>query len=152
MIPSAIHMLRGLQALFAIIVLGLDAYGTCRDIEKCSKADSILVADFFNSSKFLIPCPGSIAFLVFAAVYTLLIVIPYTVLAPRYFGKLANKWAMLSAEMTTMLFWFGGFVASADLIRKLEVCRGVSLFQCNRRNCAGFFRVVSRLLLRVSIY
>lgn len=54
----------------------------------------------------------------------MLIIIPYTTLAPRYFGKLANKWAMLSAETTTMLFWFGGFVASADLIRKLEVCSG----------------------------
>jgi hypothetical protein len=62
--------------------------------------------------------------LIFAAVYTILIIVPYTVLAPRYFGKLANQWAMLSAEMTTMLFWFGGFVASADLLRKLEVCRG----------------------------
>lgn len=31
---------------------------------------------------------------------------------------------MLSAEMTTMLFWFCGFVASADLIRKLDVCQG----------------------------
>ena len=37
MIPSAIHMLRGLQALFAIIVLGLDSYGTCRDIESVLK-------------------------------------------------------------------------------------------------------------------
>jgi hypothetical protein len=84
----------------------------------------VAVANYFNSFTALPPVPGPVAFLVFTAVWTLLIIIPYTFIAPRYFPLLATKYPMLAAEASTMLFWFGGFVASADLIRQLEACSG----------------------------
>ena len=32
---------------------------------------------------------------------------------------------MLIAETSTCLFWFAGFIATSNLIRKLAVCRGL---------------------------
>lgn len=67
-LPTPLTALRCLQALLTILVLGLEAY----------------VASWYNSSPFLIPCPASVAFLIFVSVWTGLVVLPYVVFAPRY--------------------------------------------------------------------
>jgi hypothetical protein len=119
---NPMQILRALQALFAVIILGLDAYGEWFQLRDSSL--TCTVASWFNTSTTLPPVPGPVAFLVFTAVWTLLIIIPYTFIAPRYFPVLATKYPMLAAEASTMLFWFGGFVASADLLRQLDECSG----------------------------
>lgn len=68
--------------------------------------------------------PSQIAFLIFAAVWTVLIAVPYTTITPRYFPKVANKYVMLSMEVTTAVFWLGGFAGTADFVRKLVICDG----------------------------
>lgn len=61
-------------------------------------------------------------FYVFVAVFTLLVAVPYTILTPRYFPTLANKYAMLCAESATCIFWLAGFAAVADRMRKEDLC------------------------------
>ena len=46
---------------------------------------------------------------------------------------------MLIAETTTALFWFGGFVATADVLRKLTVCRGLVCHSARAATVLGSF-------------
>ena len=50
--------------------------------------------------------------MVFVSVWTLL-VLPYLALAPTFFERFANKFAILALDALTMLFWFSGFIALA---------------------------------------
>ncbi|KFY71415.1 hypothetical protein V499_08367 [Pseudogymnoascus sp. VKM F-103] len=86
---------RAVQALFAIIVLGLLADVT---------------TNWYTASE--------VNFLIFASVWTLLAV-AYLVIAPLTFPAAAHKHAILVAEALTMLFWFAGFIALADLLGKV---------------------------------
>ena len=58
---------------------------------------------------------SEVNFLIFASVWTLLAV-AYLVIAPLKFATAAHKYAVLVAESVTMLFWFAGFIALADLL------------------------------------
>ncbi|ETN36666.1 uncharacterized protein HMPREF1541_08944 [Cyphellophora europaea CBS 101466] len=94
--------LRATQTLFALLTLSLAAS----------------VAATFNNHSSSISSPRQVNFLIFTSLFTLLLIIPYTTLAPRFFPRLAQVHVMLSAEASTALFWFAGFIASADLLRK----------------------------------
>ncbi|KAL6165531.1 hypothetical protein ACJQWK_08755 [Exserohilum turcicum] len=85
--------LRGVQILFSIIVLGLTAY----------------LVDAYVSW-----VPGSVAFMLFSSIWTLLAV-AYLVLAPARFPAAAHKYAIAGVEFVTMIFWFAAFVAVASL-------------------------------------
>ncbi|KAK0112599.1 hypothetical protein ONS95_014342 [Cadophora gregata] len=85
--------IRAVQALFSIIVLGTLAYAADR---------------LFDS-------PSEINFLIFASVWTLL-ALAYLILAPMKFPQFAHKFAILGVEAVTMIFWFAGFIALADLL------------------------------------
>ncbi|RMD43685.1 hypothetical protein DV735_g1442, partial [Chaetothyriales sp. CBS 134920] len=103
---DALIVLRAAQAVVALIIMSILAS----------------VASSYNS---LSTCPSSIAFLIFTSVWTLLVVLPFTIAAPRYFPMLAHPYAMVVAESTTTILYFCGFIAVANLIRTLDVCRGV---------------------------
>ncbi|KAL6718543.1 hypothetical protein ACLMJK_004635 [Lecanora helva] len=81
--------IRGLQFLFAIIVLGLTGH----------------VASYGLT-------PSQDSFLLFAAVWTCIVVL-YLGLAPRFFPSLAHPFAILGLDAVTMIFWFAGFIALA---------------------------------------
>lgn len=89
--------LRGVQAVFSIIVLGLTAY----------------VVDAFTN-----PwgswSPDSVSFMLFTSIWTLLAV-AYLVLAPTRFPAAAHKFAIAGVEAVTMIFWFAAWVAVAAL-------------------------------------
>jgi hypothetical protein len=91
--PAIIMGLRGVQVLFSIIVLGLTAY---------------LVDAYITW------VPGSVAFMLFASIWTLLAV-AYLMLAPTRFPAAAHKYAIAGVEFVTMVFWFAAFVAVASL-------------------------------------
>ncbi|RMZ83835.1 hypothetical protein DV737_g1458, partial [Chaetothyriales sp. CBS 132003] len=103
---DALVVLRAAQAVVALIIMSIFAS----------------VASSYNR---LATCPTSIAFLIFTGVWTLLVILPFTVAAPRYFPKLAHPYAMVVAESTTTIFYFCGFIAVANLIRTLDTCRGL---------------------------
>ncbi|KAG4442556.1 hypothetical protein IFR05_001968 [Cadophora sp. M221] len=85
--------IRVVQAVFAIIVLGSLAYTA----DKAYKS------------------PSEVSFLIFASVWTLLALV-YLLLAPAKFPQFAHKFAILGVEAVTMIFWFAGFIALADLL------------------------------------
>lgn len=96
MLDIIIIALRAVQALFAIIVLGLTGH----------------VASYGDT-------PSSDSFLVFTSVWTLLILV-YLALAPRFFSALAHPIAMVGLDALTMLFWFAGFIALAVFHHQAE--------------------------------
>ena len=56
--------------------------------------------------------PSEINFLIFVAVWTLL-VLAFLLLAPKFFPKAAHNLVILALEFITMLLWFAGFIALA---------------------------------------
>lgn len=75
--------------------------------------------------------------MVFVPVWTLL-VLPYLALAPSFFERFANKFAILALDAVTMLFWFSGFIALAVYRNDdLEFCHGVRV--CNTITAAAVF-------------
>lgn len=55
------------------------------------------------------------SFVLFTSIWSLL-VLGYLILAPSRYPEFAHKFAILGVEFITMIFWFGGFVAFADLM------------------------------------
>jgi hypothetical protein len=106
---SPLNIVRCAQVLFALLTLALISS----------------VAAAFNANQTHISSPSQINFLIWCAVFTMLVVVPYTTLAPRYYPRLASAYVMLGAELTTALFWFAGFIATANLIRTAHTCIGV---------------------------
>ncbi|KAF2645311.1 hypothetical protein P280DRAFT_465161 [Massarina eburnea CBS 473.64] len=92
----AVLPLRGVQAIFSIIVLGLTAY----------------IIDV--TSTYWWHSWSSIDFMLFCSVWTILAV-AYLVLAPSRFPAAAHKFAIFGVEAITMIFWFAGWIAVASL-------------------------------------
>jgi hypothetical protein len=99
--------LRIIQLIFAIIVLGLEAY----------------VAHWWNTY-YHSGSPSQINFLIFCSIWTLL-ALTYLIVVPlRFADTIAHhKFAILGVEALTMLFWFAGFVALAVFLSG-RVCYG----------------------------
>lgn len=87
--------IRIVQALFAVIVLGVLAYASSNWAWWWS--------------------PSQINFLIFAAVWSLL-ALAYLTIAPARYPTAAHKFGILAAEVVTMIFWFSGFIALAVLL------------------------------------
>ncbi|KAF2228861.1 hypothetical protein EV356DRAFT_456887 [Viridothelium virens] len=94
--------LRVVQAVFAIIVLGLTAY----------------VANWWGGFWHAMS-PSEVNFLIFSSVWSLLALV-YLVLAPWRFPDAAHKFGILAAEAVTMIFWFAGFIALAVFLSNRE--------------------------------
>lgn len=147
--------LRIIQGLFALIILGLDAYRKPGHLPSSFPLSHIHLHQnhlnphptlspswppsppphlpiqntnnspataWFNST--IYPVPSEIAFVIFAAVFTLLVHLPYCTLCPTYFPALASGYASLAFEALTTIFWFAGFIAQAVFLNELAVCRG----------------------------
>ncbi|KAL8806985.1 MAG: hypothetical protein Q9182_000966 [Xanthomendoza sp. 2 TL-2023] len=99
-------VLRGLQTLFAIISLGLNAY-------LCS-------ADAFYTLS-----PSQVNFLLFTSIWTLFPALPFLAFGTRFLPANANnKIAHVAMDALTMLFWFAGFIALAVWYNNLLYCFG----------------------------
>ncbi|EEP79237.1 conserved hypothetical protein [Uncinocarpus reesii 1704] len=95
--------LRGVQAVFGIIVLGLTAY--------IASELSFFTSDIIN-------------FMIFNGVWTAFIVVPYMILAPMFFPIAAHLYAIIAVDAVTMIFWFAGFIALAARIPTNSDCNG----------------------------
>ncbi len=104
--------IRAVQALFAIIVLGVLAYGMGLSISSCSLLLTASAANAINDIGYGASSPSEINFLIFCSVWTLLVLV-YLILAPAKFPQFAHKYAILGVEAVTMIFWFAGFIALA---------------------------------------
>lgn len=127
-----ITITRIFQALFAIIALGLNAS----------------VIDYYNTYV-AGPTPKYLIFLVFTSVFTILLSIPYTTFAPRYFPDSINRWASLVVELLTTLFWFCGFIAGAVWLGKIDFCVGII---CNNAKAGVIFSALVFLCYAITSY
>ncbi|KAL9127812.1 MAG: hypothetical protein Q9217_003372, partial [Psora testacea] len=100
MLELILICIRAVQAVFAVIVLGLTGH----------------VASYRDT-------PSEVSFLLFTSIWTLLALL-YLALAPRFMSKIANVFAIVAVDALTMLFWFAGFVALAVFHRDLEDAAG----------------------------
>lgn len=66
---------------------------------------------FTNGDEFF-DTPGELHYLIFVAVWTLL-VLAFLMLAPKLLPSIASNIVILALEFLTMLFWFAGFIALA---------------------------------------
>ncbi|RPA99988.1 hypothetical protein L873DRAFT_1805761 [Choiromyces venosus 120613-1] len=98
---NPILLLRIIQGVLAIIVLGIAAY----------------VVDLFGGAS------DSANFLVFDSIWTF-IALGYVVATPMFFPNFHNRWAVLGVEAITMVFWFAGFVALAVDINHMKCIVG----------------------------
>ncbi|RMY38768.1 hypothetical protein D0865_13007 [Hortaea werneckii] len=135
--------LRISQAILAIIVLGLTAYGALSkpfqtDLQTCSLTARNTVANWW-SGYWHAMSPSQINFLVFSAVWTILALL-YLIVVPWRFSetKLHHKFAILTAECLTMLFWFAGFIALAVFLSD-RVCFG---HVCSAAKAAAVFGAI----------
>jgi Membrane-associating domain len=120
--------LRIAQFILAILVLGLEAYGTTPDLFSPSKYPELTnpprpVASWWNKYT-LYNSPDRVDFLIFVGIWTALLVIPFLTLTPRFFPRVAHPFVILGIEAVTMIFWFAGFVAHSVFVAKLLYCRG----------------------------
>lgn len=98
--------IRIFQATFSIVIIGLSGF----------------VAHWYNANTAYLP-PSQISFLLFCGVYSLLSVL-YLGLISKLFPKTSNPYAVLSLEISNLLFWFAGFVSLSVFLSKLLFCRG----------------------------
>ncbi|EZF27362.1 hypothetical protein H112_00653 [Trichophyton rubrum D6] len=93
---NIILILRGIQALLAVVTLGLIAYFVNWVRER-------IVFGSLDSANFLL----------FDSIWTLFIALPFIVFSPKFFPALAHQYALLGVEAATVLFWFSAFISLA---------------------------------------
>lgn len=137
--------LRIAQAVLAVIILGLSAYGLFFPVPQPSlpipshppgpsqhpgygtsippDTNTSTVANWW-SGHWHVGSPSEVNFLLFCAVWSLLALL-YLILVPwRFSDTMAHhKFAILAAESVTTLFWFAGFIALAVFLTG-RVCFG----------------------------
>jgi hypothetical protein len=117
--------LRVAQALFAVIVLGVLAYCKSSHISNppflfpqhplspsLHSTNALLAA---NAWRYAHWTPSQISFMIFCSIWTFLVLV-YLVVAPIRFQRYSHKFAILGLEAVTMIFWFAGFIALADML------------------------------------
>lgn len=126
--------LRIAQTVFAIVVLGLTAYGIYSFVIMIfSVNETIAVANWWGGFYHALS-PTEVNFLIFSSVWSLLALV-YLVVAPWKFPDAAHKFGILAAEAVTMIFWFAGFIALAVFLSD-RVCYG---HVCNAAKAAAAF-------------
>ncbi|KAL2802881.1 marvel domain-containing protein [Aspergillus granulosus] len=109
------YILRAVQAVFAIIVLGLAGHAV----------------DVYNGTRWRYWVDGlsEVNFMVFNGVWTFFIVVPYFIVAPIFVPALAHRYALPAVDGVTMIFWFAGFIALAVYVGDLDDCSEHSVCQ-----------------------
>ncbi|KAM7191144.1 hypothetical protein V8F20_009462 [Naviculisporaceae sp. PSN 640] len=121
-----IHVIQIAAAAVSLVELALGAYWAS-----------------FSTKILDIPTPSSISFLVFNAIWSLL-VIAYLGLAPRFSPRIFHSLVALGLEYITMLFWFADSVALAAAIGTVS-CVGMGAW-CHAWRAATVFGFINWLL------
>jgi len=122
--------LRGAQAVLTIVVLGLTSYV------------SNWWANYWRDMS-----PTEVNFLLFSSVFSLITTTYLSLAALNKLPALAsNRYALLGADVMTMIFWFGGFVALAVFL-STRVCFGNV---CNVAKASVAFGALNWVLFAIS--
>jgi hypothetical protein len=132
MVTDWVLYLRAVQLIFAIIELGLTAYGRFRPqlhsnptflfyLQVCppffflmTNVGIYIVADTINSI-FSNASPSQLNFVIFCAIWSILAV-AFLIISPRYDPQaqhVGHKFPILGVDVVTAIFWFAGFIAWA---------------------------------------
>lgn len=116
--------LRITQVIFAIVVLGLTAYGRKTFFKLPPVQTNKDTVSHWWSSYWHAVSPSQINFLIFDSVWTFL-ALCYLIIVPWRFSetKLHHKFAILAVEGVTTIFWFAGFIALAIFLSD-RMCYG----------------------------
>ncbi|GAD99448.1 conserved hypothetical protein [Paecilomyces variotii No. 5] len=125
---------RAVQAIFAIIVLGLTAY-----VISTFDNVSFYYDDDFN--------PDTLNFMLFTSVWTLLVATPYLALSPLYVPQIAHRFAVVGMEVVTTIFWFAAFIALAVLLPPSGACHNSP---CRSSQAATVFGAFEWVLFAVT--
>lgn len=130
--------LRGAQAVFTIVVLGLTAYGKpppqyrvlsipsdpSPPLQQCGDNSHERTVSNWWANYWRDMSPVEINFLLFSSVFSLLTTVYLTLAALNKLPAIAaNRFALLTADAVTMTFWFGGFIALAVFLSS-RICFG----------------------------
>ena len=119
MLELILLVIRAVQFLFAVIVVGLTGHRMSPPFPppfaNPPRTDSL----FLSSVASIGFTVSQVNFMVFVAAWTMLVLI-YLSLAPRFFASVANVFAILALDALTMLFWFAGFIALAVFYHRLN--------------------------------
>ncbi|KAI9741352.1 MAG: hypothetical protein M1834_003069 [Cirrosporium novae-zelandiae] len=108
-------IIRAIQAVFAIIILGLMAY-----VANVFSHTYTYYDDGFYGTVNSSP-PSRVNFMLFNACWTILALV-FLVFIPYIAAEAAHKYAILAVDAVTMIFWFAGWIALADLAGGLGGC------------------------------
>ncbi|CZT19073.1 uncharacterized protein RCC_04919 [Ramularia collo-cygni] len=127
---KTVHLaLRAVQGVFAIIVLGLAGY----------------VAHWWNGY-WNASSPSEINFLIFCAVWTLLVLIYFVLAGTTSGARVHHPYAVLGLDAITMIFWFAGFIAVAVFVHNRGCFGGV----CRAAKAAAVFGAFEWLLFAIT--
>lgn len=87
-------------------------------------------------------------FLLFDAIWTFLVAVPFLVLSPLYLQQFAHKYALIAVEAITLLFWFAGFIAVAAILPPSAACSRSSV--CKGLQAATVFGAFEWFVLFIS--
>ncbi|EFE34338.1 uncharacterized protein ARB_06738 [Trichophyton benhamiae CBS 112371] len=107
--PNIILILRGVQALLAVVTLGLISYF---NYPHAILTRRTLVINWVRE-RLVFGGLDSANFLLFDSIWTLFIALPFIVFSPKFFPALAHQYALLGVEAATVLFWFSAFISLA---------------------------------------
>lgn len=133
---NVIFILRIIQAVLAIIILGLTAYFVS-EVDKASGGWGV--------------SPGEVNFNLFNGIWTAFLVVPYLALAPIYFEVAAHPIVMAAVEALTCLFWFAGFIALAALIGRFPASWCSSVRGCAEMQATTVFGAFEFVLFAATI-
>jgi len=95
---------RVLQAIFAIIILGLTAYIINWELYYWGGSADTVDFNLFN------------------AIWTLVIALPYLSIIPIFSPRYSHIYGITAIEVITMIFWFAGFIALAAQLPSARAC------------------------------
>lgn len=133
-----IYPVRAVQALFAVIVIGLTGYGLFRtkSFENSQKKTnkSPVVSTFYNGWSY----SDTVNFLLFLGCWTAFVAVPYLAISPIWFPRLAHHYVIPAVEVITMIFWFAGFIAMGAMLPRPR-CHGSACSSLQAATVFGAF-------------
>ncbi|KAL4941969.1 hypothetical protein BDV06DRAFT_212205 [Aspergillus oleicola] len=139
------YIMRGLQLLFAAVIIGTDGYA----IHEFQAYDQHVNAPVFGGAATLhVGVPDAWGFLMFCAIWTVLVVVFHFV-KPRSASHPMIGYISIIAEAVAVLSWLAGFIAVAVDVSTTDACSS-GQNSCAELKAATAFGAVEWLLFIIT--
>ncbi|KAL6886029.1 marvel domain-containing protein [Trichoderma evansii] len=140
------YLVRGLQLLFAIIVIGTDAYAIHVFRGHDEEVDSPVFPG--GEADLHVGVPAAWGFLMFCAAWTFVVVIFHFV-EPGFASHPMTGYVRIGAEAVAVLSWFAGFIAVAVNVSTTNACAS-GQNSCSELKAAAAFGAFEWLLFMIT--